>query len=538
MSGRNQPLERIHFSLQNRQGDHFVLTDRRIHSHEPLEFQSKLEAWDFLSDLQGLATLEKELAGHPLLNSWQHTPDVYRIRDALIKGDLSVFITHKDQTRNREEIERLYGEIRLALQQVIASEKAEASAIARQYDAMSDSGKSQAHAGSFGKGLKEAGTSFLIWVKDVVEVISPQLRSMRRIQAFLDTPYEGTVFEWLENVSQTYLKSEYKELIDVLGFDPKNVDPDQFRQAWEITQIIWDDQKCQTLLTQFAKDYYRAQHPLEVSEFAGGAAFEILLTIVLIFTTAGVGVAAQMASKGRLVKQLTQLGKMFKELAELRREVDRYTPKTRMRSRSSGSSVEELATEKGGAYRGSSPPKSPKKAAEDNASTVPESITVLEPGEKGSWNKELNGKLKPNHKYQVGNYLYETDKDGRVSRVSGELDLTKRDRNTYQQTKAGKEDGIKGGLNDDDGGHLVASIFDGPGEQINYAPMNANLNRGAWKRMENKWAEALDSDPPKVVRIDVKPKYVGDNKRPSKFVARYWIDGEPHVSIFKNESAR
>ncbi|WP_281649117.1 DNA/RNA non-specific endonuclease [Parendozoicomonas sp. Alg238-R29] len=107
----------------------------------------------------------------------------------------------------------------------------------------------------------------------------------------------------------------------------------------------------------------------------------------------------------------------------------------------------------------------------------------------------MNGRLIINHKYKVGPYLYETDKAGRVNRVSGELDLSTRDRNTYQQTKSGKEDGIKDGLTDDDGGHLIASIFDGAGEQINYAPMNSNLNRGAWKKMENRWAEALSSVP-------------------------------------------
>ncbi|WP_236631627.1 hypothetical protein [Endozoicomonas numazuensis] len=33
---------------------------------------------------------------------------------------------------------------------------------------MSPAEQRKAHAGSFGKGLVEAGTSFLVWVKDVV----------------------------------------------------------------------------------------------------------------------------------------------------------------------------------------------------------------------------------------------------------------------------------------------------------------------------------------------------------------------------------
>ncbi|WP_259586451.1 DNA/RNA non-specific endonuclease [Shewanella baltica] len=58
-------------------------------------------------------------------------------------------------------------------------------------------------------------------------------------------------------------------------------------------------------------------------------------------------------------------------------------------------------------------------------------------------------------------------------------------------SKAGKAEGIKDGLDNDEGGHLIASNFDGPGEQINYAAMDGNLNKGAWKAMENKWAEAI-----------------------------------------------
>ncbi|WP_216825095.1 DNA/RNA non-specific endonuclease [Agarilytica rhodophyticola] len=161
-------------------------------------------------------------------------------------------------------------------------------------------------------------------------------------------------------------------------------------------------------------------------------------------------------------------------------------------------------------------------------------VTVLDPGEKGNWNAELNGKLKPEHKYQVGPYLYETDDQGRINRVSGTLDLEKRDRNTYQQTKAGKEDGIKDGLADDEGGHIIASIFNGPGEQINYAAMDGNLNKGAWKRMENSWAEALKKDPPEVVIVDIDIIYEGDSKRPEAFEVFYEVDGKEKFRTFEN----
>lgn len=162
-------------------------------------------------------------------------------------------------------------------------------------------------------------------------------------------------------------------------------------------------------------------------------------------------------------------------------------------------------------------------------------ITALEPGSKGSWNKALNGKLEPSHKYKVGEHLYETDEHGRVNRVSGELDLTKRDRNTYQQGKSAEEGGIKDGLANDDGGHIIASVLDGAGEQINYVPMDSNLNRGAWKQMENVWVKALKGPTPQDVKVDIQPVYEGESKRPVVFSVKYWIDGRYTTLYFRNK---
>ncbi|WP_062261263.1 hypothetical protein [Endozoicomonas arenosclerae] len=356
----NPASELINETLFNRQGDAFSLTTEPFNfQHKQLMLQSVDEAWDFLHELEHeqYSSLEKRLEGHPALQSNYVSSPIHLIADALARGDFNIFITHRDQTENLKRIEALYNQIKLKLGQIIASEKAEALAIDQKYQLMSASEKKQANAGSFGKGLKDAGTSFLIWTKDVVEVISPLFRSIRQIKAYRDTPYEGSVFEWLKNVDQTYRESNYKELVEALGFDPRKIDTQQFQQAWEITQIVWDDKQCQSLLTRFAKDYYRAQHPTEVSEFAGGAAFDILLTIVLTLLTGGAAIAVMAASKARLIRQMKQLGEIFKELASLLKEVDRYIPKTSMRSRSTGNMIEDLPVDDRPAPRVSAPPR-------------------------------------------------------------------------------------------------------------------------------------------------------------------------------------
>jgi len=158
----------------------------------------------------------------------------------------------------------------------------------------------------------------------------------------------------------------------------------------------------------------------------------------------------------------------------------------------------------------------------------------LDQGAKGGWNAKLNGELAPNTDYVVsGRYTYSTDASGRVEQVTGTLDLKHADRNGYQQTKAGQEGGIKDGVDGDEGGHLIAAIFNGPGEQINYHAMDGTLNKSGWKVMENEWAAALKEG--KQVDVDIKAVFEGDSKRPDAFRVEYVIDGKPSTRTFFND---
>lgn len=145
-------------------------------------------------------------------------------------------------------------------------------------------------------------------------------------------------------------------------------------------------------------------------------------------------------------------------------------------------------------------------------------IIIETSGIKGNWNKVLNNELEPNKIYKVDDYSYFTDEAGRVNKVSGELKLETKDRNIYQQGKSVDiKDGIKG---DDQGGHIIARVFNGPGEQINYVPQTATLNNGEWKTMEKKWNDALSEG--KKVEVDIKINYA-DNLRPTDFDVTYII---------------
>jgi DNA/RNA non-specific endonuclease len=151
-------------------------------------------------------------------------------------------------------------------------------------------------------------------------------------------------------------------------------------------------------------------------------------------------------------------------------------------------------------------------------------VYIDDAGKKGNWNKTLNKTLKPEADYHYNGYKFSTDAKGRVTSVEGKLDLSVADRASYQQRKVGKS-----GDAGDEGGHLIASIFNGPGEKLNMTPMNGNFNKGAWKKLENKLAAAAKEG--KTVEVKIEVVYGKDGVRADQFVATYKIDGGRPIKV-------
>lgn len=162
------------------------------------------------------------------------------------------------------------------------------------------------------------------------------------------------------------------------------------------------------------------------------------------------------------------------------------------------------------------------------------SVTALPSnGGRGGMTNELNAPLTPSHVYHVdGKYRYETDANGNVSGVSGELQLAPGSRSCYQQRLA-----AGCGLSTDEGGHLIGSQFGGPAERINLVPQDWELNRGAgspWREMEESWARALEEGLP--VTVNMRLEYPSGSQRPDKFIVEYTIDGDLLRREFFNQA--
>lgn len=171
-----------------------------------------------------------------------------------------------------------------------------------------------------------------------------------------------------------------------------------------------------------------------------------------------------------------------------------------------------------------------KKKIQDNSSISPP-LAEVKYGEQFT-KKDRKKVLKPNITYTTPEgYTYKTDELGRIVNCEGTLQLGVAKRKDYAQRTVGRDDR----KDDDDGGHLIASIFKGSGDFDNLVPMNGNLNKGEWKKLENDWAEALKAKPSKEVKVKITPIYEGNSQRPVRFEIEHQIGNRrPELENFKN----
>lgn len=125
--------------------------------------------------------------------------------------------------------------------------------------------------------------------------------------------------------------------------------------------------------------------------------------------------------------------------------------------------------------------------------------------------------LKPNEQYEVNHYSYKTDRYGRIKQCEGALHLEEGKRNTAHQVKAGG--GFR--LESDEGGHLIARRFGGSEKVDNILPMDSQLNRVEYKKMESEWADELEKG--NTVEVKIRCKYEDDSSRPTEFIVKYRV---------------
>lgn len=128
-------------------------------------------------------------------------------------------------------------------------------------------------------------------------------------------------------------------------------------------------------------------------------------------------------------------------------------------------------------------------------------------------------------------YTFRLDRANRTTRTSGELNLEQTaPRSTHNQREAGRPDRRA----DDDGGHFIASRFNGPSDKFNHFARNANFNRGGYRAMEDRWADDLRAG--KHVSVTIAAHYPGSSRRPDVLDVSWKANnGQPYSRRFSNE---
>lgn len=88
----------------------------------------------------------------------------------------------------------------------------------------------------------------------------------------------------------------------------------------------------------------------------------------------------------------------------------------------------------------------------------------------------------------------------------------------------------------DNGGHMIGARFSGPVELINYHAQELFSNQnGAWKQMENQWANQINANGAGAVTnivITINPSdFPAGSKRPDRFNVSYHYGGVPQRTL-------
>jgi len=255
---------------------------------------------------------------------------------AITDGRIVVYEEREKDDASDAELALLRLDIKLLLKQIVSIEKDEAAKIEKDLEDKNAVEKILIYKHEYNKGFANAAIELLTWVKDLHEVVSPTENLKRALDAGWDT-YRSDSKDWQETFYTKLKATNYKEVVEALGFDPSKLTKEQIVRVFTFTQLISEDEKTQDIILEFIKEYIGAQHSLEWANFAGGAAFDIVLTALLAFFTAGVGAAAAMSAKaGRLMKPLAKLGEKLSELAK--KLGKRFKPKNRKKTKVGGKS--------------------------------------------------------------------------------------------------------------------------------------------------------------------------------------------------------
>ena len=316
--------------------------------------------------------------------------------------------------------------IRNALAAIVAGEKAEAAMLQKQMDKESAATQVLIYTGAFMQGIGSSAWGMAVWLKEVSDVVNPFVK-MKNAAHALQVAWESEDFGTA--YSETYVKGEKREIVEALGFDPSQITEQQIDEAMAMSNLVMDDPGLRNALYQFVKDYAQAQHAIEITNVAGSAAFEVILTIIMAAVTGGVGVVAAVGSKAHLIKKFQKVGDLLQEFAKATRSLKIQGKKRKAKGNTAkftdleADAVNTKKTDAHGAEDG----KPSEKKSSGTAKPTPEEVELAK--SKGSTPEHIAARDKVARHY-LENNGYSSDQidtalGSKNGAINGGVDLTK-----------------------------------------------------------------------------------------------------------------
>lgn len=225
------------------------------------------------------------------------------------------------------EIKHLREKIQQSLDQIIADEQKEAAQIEADLKQKGLVGQYLEYEFAKARGGAKAIWGMLTGLKELSDLASPAVHLINAQKAAWEAYKYSEDKPFLDAFQQNLGDAEFKELADVIGFDPRSISKEQLAEAQALANFIWDDAETKSMLLAFAKDYVAAQHRLELTEAGAGAVTDIALDFLITALTLGTGAVIVVGSKLRHLNKFKPIGLWLKKLAKKLQQMFGFTRK-------------------------------------------------------------------------------------------------------------------------------------------------------------------------------------------------------------------
>ncbi|MBI5551138.1 MAG: ADP-ribosyltransferase [Desulfobacterales bacterium] len=204
------------------------------------------------------------------------------------------------------EVTGALAELKVVLDELVGEQRKKYAQYEAKLATLSDADKAALYGQKAGAGLWESTIGGAVGlVKALPGFAAGYFKTLCKI-AMLPSELATATARSLATGDMAPLKAEADKFVQPLV---KTYDQAVYYKSALVT--LYEDEQTMGVLNDFANDYWESTHPLERTEMGASAAADIVVTILLALVTAGVGAAANIASKStRLAKAAKLLDKI------------------------------------------------------------------------------------------------------------------------------------------------------------------------------------------------------------------------------------